>query len=525
VKNLMDAASAADLRVKLDTGLPASLPAGVGTAIFCCGTCFHPDRRVERLEISVDGVRREVTALRMPRLDLFRELHPTLSIEQGESFDRDPASSEDPAIRCYRSGFWALLPIEPHAGPGEIELRAVARLAGEETADAALGAIAVTDPVRPSSDDGRRTREGGRIAICMATFDPDMDLFRTQIDSLRAQTDANWICVISDDCSPPDRFEAIRKVVGEDPRFLVSRSERNIGFYRNFERALRMIPADVELVALCDQDDRWYPDKLATLRGAIGSAQLIYSDQRLVDAEGRVLRDTLWRRRRNNHTNLASLLIANTVVGASSLFRRRVVDYAVPFPEGPGWEFHDHWLALVAMTLGDVAYVDRPLYDYVQHPGAILGQVAASFEASGRSDARGRPGSRVWRWRGLFSRWRAAYFLAYIQLALQAQVLLARCSEELTARKRRALRLLVAAGRSPYAFAWLAARPIRALFGRNETLQTEELLARGILWRHLVALRMRGRERPTGWTHDASLPPLDPASFGLTRVKRWLGRH
>ena len=114
-----------------------------------------------------------------------------------------------------------------------------------------------------------------------------------------------------------------------------------------------MAPAEAELLALCDQDDRWYPEKLATLRARLGDAQLVYSDQRLVDARGQVLRDTLWRGRRNNHTDLASLLIANTITGAATLFRREVADLALPFPDTPGLQFHDHWLALVALAPGE----------------------------------------------------------------------------------------------------------------------------------------------------------------------------
>src|SRR5258708_13765466 len=104
-----------------------------------------------------------------------------------------------------------------------------------------------------------------------------------------------------------------------------------------------MAPADAELLALCDQDDRWHPEKRRVRRGALGSAQLVYCDQRLVDAAGNVLRDTMWRGRRNNHTNLASLLIANSVTGAATLFRREVAQLALPFPEPPGLRFHDHW--------------------------------------------------------------------------------------------------------------------------------------------------------------------------------------
>ena len=202
-----------------------------------------------------------------------------------------------------------------------------------------------------------------------------MALFDTQVRSLQAQTDQRWVCVISDDCSSERRFEQIQALVGEDPRFTLSRSTARLGFYRNFERALTMVPADAGLIALCDQDDRWYPEKLSVLRRSLGQATLVYSDQRLVTAEWHVLRDTLWRGRRNNHDDLASMLVANTITGAAMLFRRDVAELALPFPDTPGFQFHDHWLAAVALAAGEVAYVDRPLYDYVQHPGAVFGDV------------------------------------------------------------------------------------------------------------------------------------------------------
>ena len=283
-----------------------------------------------------------------------------------------------------------------------------------------------------------------------------------------------------------------------------------------------MVPADAELVALSDHDDRWYPDKLAALRAAIGSAGLAYSDLRRIDAAGEVRGETLWEGRHNNHTNIASLLISNSIVGASCLFRRDVIERALPFPSGPGWDFHDHWLALVALSLGEVAYVDRPLYDYVQHPGAVLGRVVAEQGAAPRKGA----GPRAWiqRRRGFVDRWRSAYFSMYLQRDLHSRLLLTRCASELTRRKRRALLLLVRAPRSPLALVWLALRPARALLGRNETLRVEEVLVRGILWRHLIALRARRRQRPGRSTDDASFPSFEPGNVGPRR-QRWLARR
>jgi hypothetical protein len=231
------------------------------------------------------------------------------------------------------------------------------------------------------------------------------------------------------------------------------------------------------------------------LRSALGDAVMVYSDQRLVDERGRVLRETLWRGRSNNHTDIVSLLVANSVTGAATLFRREVADLALPFPDTPGLEFHDHWLGLVALAAGDVAYVDRPLYDYVQHRGAFFGAVTHGEEPS-------RP-------RRLLRGGRAAYFRGYLPRAVLAQTLIARCGHRLTGAKRRALLRYVAAERSPFAFAWLAARPLRVLIGRDETLGSEAELIPGILWRWLA--------RPLG--RDASLPEL--LSFQQRRLRRW----
>jgi hypothetical protein len=197
--------------------------------------------------------------------------------------------------------------------------------------------------------------------------------------------------------------------------------------------------------------------------------------------------------------------VANTITGAATLFRRELAELALPFPEAPGWQFHDHWLGLVALAAGDIAYVDRPLYDYVQHPGAVFGEV------SGGRAARGP--------KGLLRGGRGAYFLGHLPRDVQARTLLVRCAGRLTAPKRRALSRYVASARSPAAFAWLAARPIRLLAGRNETLGSETELVHGIVWRWVVAILARVARKPGRLPCDASFP--DPLSFEQKRLRRW----
>jgi glycosyltransferase involved in cell wall biosynthesis len=490
------------LRVTLDPPVPASLPAGRGDAIFLFGTCFHPRADVAALEVVVDGVATPVTDFGLPRLDLFRKLHPNLPVGGEEPIppeDRD--SLEDPEVRCYRSGFWATVTIPPPEPGGDVVIALRARLDEGSTAESEIGRIgAEAPPLGPS----KAARGGGLIAVAMATYNPDMDLFRSQVESLRAQTDPNWVCVVNDDRSRPDRFRQIAAELEGDKRFILSRSDRRLGFYRSFERALTLVPDHSDLIALCDQDDRWYPEKLATLRAGLGKAMLIYSDQRLVDAEGEVLAGTYWTSRRNNHTNLLSLLIANTITGAASLIRREVVERALPFPTVPGEQYHDHWLGLVAMTMGDVAYLDRPLYDYVQHGGAALGHSAANAGIGGGGRLRDRLGLNYWRHR--FAAAGAAYFRGYVRLEVLAAALLARIPEA-SRRKRRGLARFARADRTRLGIVWLALRSLRRLAGRSETLRVESMLAESLLWRHGLRRHSREWERPIGSPFDASMPP------------------
>lgn len=313
----------------------------------------------------------------------------------------------------------------------------------------------------------------------MATFDPDPHLLERQVDSIREQTHANWVCLVSDDGSSEERLQHLRALIGDDKRFTLSVGAERLGFYANFERALRMVPAEAEFIALADQDDRWYPEKLAALLAGLGEAQLVYSDMRIVDEGGAVVSETFWRGRRNNYTDLASLLLANTVTGAASLFRRELLDLVLPFPQPIGDPFHDQWIAAVALAAGELSYVDRPLYDYVQHGAAARGHEAAMrpWDARRVLDRQDPKGS--------LSRIRThadrSYEANVRRIALSAREIEARLGSRMGPRKARAVRRLARLDRSATAAPWLALRSLRRLRGCNETMGIELSLLTAIL--------------------------------------------
>jgi glycosyltransferase involved in cell wall biosynthesis len=321
--------------------------------------------------------------------------------------------------------------------------------------------------------------EAPLVAICMATFEPEPRLLERQIESIREQTHSNWRCLVSDDGSSGERLDHLRALIDGDERFTLSLGEQRLGFYANFERALGMVPPEAEFVALADQDDRWYPEKLEALLAGRGEAELVYSDMRIVDGGGAVVSETFWQGRPNNYTDLGSLLLANTVTGAASLFRRELLDLVLPFPEPVGDPFHDQWIAAVALAIGEIAYVDRPLYDYVQHGGAARGHEAAMrpWDAGrllDRSDPRGS-------WRRVREHADRSYETNVRRIALAAREIERRAGGRIEPRKARTVRRLGRLDRSPAAAVWLARRSVRRLTGHDETMGIELSLLAAIL--------------------------------------------
>lgn len=220
-----------------------------------------------------------------------------------------------------------------------------------------------------------------RVGIALATYNPDLTLFVRQIASIRDQSHADWLCVISDDGSQPDTLASIADTIRDDPRFQLLPSGSRLGFYRNFERACAALPEDCAFIAFSDQDDSWTSHRLARQLDAVADVDhaCCYSDMEIVDAEGTLLSPTFWVHRRAHYGNINGLLLGNVVTGMTILARRDLVERALPFPATPNLTYHDHWIALVAERLGGLRYLPEPLVRYVQHGGNHTGALTAAW--------------------------------------------------------------------------------------------------------------------------------------------------
>lgn len=227
--------------------------------------------------------------------------------------------------------------------------------------------------------------------ICLAVYRPDVALLRRQIESLRAQTVTQWRCLVGIDGLDTDARQAVEGIVAEDQRFEIHEYPANVGFYRNFERILEAVPEDAAWVALSDQDDEWFPHKLETLIPALDGASLSMGQAIVTDGDGSGPGIPTERR----VVPLSAALIDNQVTGSACMFRRDLLDVALPFPPATDLAFHDHWLGVCAIVAEGVVVVDQPLQYYLQHAANVIGEEQGRSLSSRMRALVGRSGGGV----------------------------------------------------------------------------------------------------------------------------------
>lgn len=201
----------------------------------------------------------------------------------------------------------------------------------------------------------------------MCTYNGERFL-RAQVDSILRQTFSNFELVIVDDCSTDSTRAILEEYQLQDSRVRVLHNSQNLGFIKNFERALAECKAP--LIALSDQDDIWLPEKIETLAAEIEDNLLVYSKVDLIDEDNQPLPGKFPRVKRIDGHCALSLILYNSVTGHTCLLRRELLDIALPFPAD--LFSHDQWLAIAAAAPGRLKACQQTLAHYRIHANNTL---------------------------------------------------------------------------------------------------------------------------------------------------------
>jgi glycosyltransferase involved in cell wall biosynthesis len=233
----------------------------------------------------------------------------------------------------------------------------------------------------------------------MATFNGAAHLLE-QLESLVAQTRQPDELVISDDASTDVTTAVIRDFAARSPfRVRLIGNRDRLGSTLNFGRAVSECTGDI--VALCDQDDVWRPEKLALIEEAFDDRGLglVFSDAEVVDEQLSPLGYSLWesvgfdpRSRQLVRCGRAFDFMLGRwfVTGATAAFRSDFKPLLLPFATGlPGY-IHDRWAALLIAAVSRIDFIDQKLVLYRQHGTQQLG----SRRMTTSEDLRDRMSSR-----------------------------------------------------------------------------------------------------------------------------------
>ena len=218
-----------------------------------------------------------------------------------------------------------------------------------------------------------------RISVALATHNGER-FVGEQIASILAQTLPVSEIVLSDDASSDRTVEIVEGLVaeyqkahGSAPELVVLRNDPPLKVTQNFAQAIAHCTGD--LIALCDQDDVWHPNRIERLAARFDdpSVQLVFSNARQVDASGAYMGHDLFeamgmsageRALVDDGRAFEQFMRRNLATGATVMFRRSLAELAAPFPDA--W-LHDEWLAVIAAAYDGVRIHDESLTDYRQH--------------------------------------------------------------------------------------------------------------------------------------------------------------
>ncbi len=209
-----------------------------------------------------------------------------------------------------------------------------------------------------------------KVSIAMATYNGEK-FIEEQIESLLNQTYVNIEIIICDDCSTDNTFQILQDYAKKDSRIKLFKNKRNLGYVKNFEKAISLCNGDY--IALSDQDDIWLEKKIEILLKNIGNYDLIHSDAYLINENEKILNKSYsnFSKKQLNPKDIIELAFTPMVTGCTCMFTKDLKEKVLPFCNKI--HIHDLWISLIAFKNNGIKYHGESLIKYRQHDNNQIG--------------------------------------------------------------------------------------------------------------------------------------------------------
>ena len=214
-----------------------------------------------------------------------------------------------------------------------------------------------------------------KVVILLATRN-GAEFLQPQLDSFREQTYGNWELLVSDDGSSDNSVSIVERFAATVSQRVVIIPGPQKGFWQNFVALVRSEAIDGDLFAYSDQDDIWFPEKLAKAvhwfaDRAAPSPALYFSRTELMHGDGTpagfaplFVRPPTFR----------NALVQNIGGGNTMVFNRSARAALLATPVDAELVSHDWWTYQVVTGIGGDAHYDPwPSLRYRQHGRNIVG--------------------------------------------------------------------------------------------------------------------------------------------------------
>lgn len=224
------------------------------------------------------------------------------------------------------------------------------------------------------------------VSIIVATYNGERYIGE-QLESLLAQTYPAIEIIVSDDGSTDKTLDIVEAFRQKAPsRVIVHRNAQQLGYADNFLTATRNL-ASGDIIAFCDQDDIWHPDKCQKCVDALvkNDAVLCAHTLNKIDHDGKFIAFFDQGIKADTVYEPMSLEPWGVFFGLSVVFKKSLLDIIPAERRGLDvWDFdkplaHDRWIYYLGNHLGRVVTISEPLASYRQHQTNLFGHQKRSF--------------------------------------------------------------------------------------------------------------------------------------------------